>query len=193
MGRYVADSYCARAKLVIELDGSQPILCRKEKHTIASRTAGLEEYGITVLRFSNIEVDRHFEAVCSLIDETVQTMDEELKKREALERAPSLRELSSEARRRSERMNWNKYGSVIVEETKNLPGHRRPQRHGAKKAAEHVMTRFEALGYAPQNDPQRRRACLPWRRGVRKTACCWQRTWTRAAASVCQIEEPTAA
>ena len=40
----------------------------------ASRTAGLEEYGITVLRFSNIEVDRHFEAVCSLIDETVQIM-----------------------------------------------------------------------------------------------------------------------
>lgn len=63
----------AMAKLVIELDGSQHFMPERKAYD-ASRTAGLEEYGITVLRFSNIEVDRHFEAVCSLIDETVQTM-----------------------------------------------------------------------------------------------------------------------
>ena len=33
-----------------------------------------EEYGITVLRFSNVEVDRHFESVCGLIDNTVRTL-----------------------------------------------------------------------------------------------------------------------
>ena len=46
-------------------------------------------------------------------------------------------------------MNWNKYGSFIVEETKNLLAIDSPSGM-TKKAAEHVMTRFEALGYAPQ-------------------------------------------
>ena len=46
-------------------------------------------------------------------------------------------------------MNWNEYGSFIVEETKNLLAIDSPSGM-TKKAAEHVMTRFEALGYAPQ-------------------------------------------
>ena len=46
-------------------------------------------------------------------------------------------------------MNWNKYVSFIVEETKNLLAIDSPSGM-TKKAAEHVMTRFEALGYAPQ-------------------------------------------
>ena len=46
-------------------------------------------------------------------------------------------------------MNWNEYGSFIVEETKNLLAIASPSGM-TKKAAEHVMTRFEALGYAPQ-------------------------------------------
>lgn len=73
IGRYIADFYCAKAKLVIELDGSQHF-SEEGKAYDASRTAGLEEYGITVIRFSNIEVNEHFEAVCGLIDETVQTL-----------------------------------------------------------------------------------------------------------------------
>ena len=46
-------------------------------------------------------------------------------------------------------MNWNEYGSFIVEETKNLLAIDSPSGM-TKKAAEHVMARFEALGYAPQ-------------------------------------------
>ena len=46
-------------------------------------------------------------------------------------------------------MNWDEYGSFIVEETKNLLAIDSPSGM-TKKAAEHVMTRFEALGYAPQ-------------------------------------------
>ena len=46
-------------------------------------------------------------------------------------------------------MNWNEYGSFIVEETKNLLAIDSPSGM-TKKAAEHVMTRFEALGYAPR-------------------------------------------
>ena len=75
IGRYIADFYCAKAKLVIELDGSQHF-SEEGKAYDASRTAGLEEYGIKVLRFSNVEVDRHFESVCRLIDETVQMLIE---------------------------------------------------------------------------------------------------------------------
>ena len=46
-------------------------------------------------------------------------------------------------------MNWNEYGAFIIEETKNLLAIDSPSGM-TKKAAEHVMTRFEALGYAPQ-------------------------------------------
>ena len=46
-------------------------------------------------------------------------------------------------------MNWNEYGSFIMEETKNLLAIDSPSGM-TKKAAEHVMARFEALGYAPQ-------------------------------------------
>ena len=46
-------------------------------------------------------------------------------------------------------MNWNEYGSFIVEETKNLLAIDSPSGM-TKKEAEHVMARFEALGYAPQ-------------------------------------------
>ncbi|MBR4877411.1 MAG: DUF559 domain-containing protein [Rhodocyclaceae bacterium] len=34
----------------------------------AARTAMLESYGLTVLRFSNHDVDAHFDAVCDEID-----------------------------------------------------------------------------------------------------------------------------
>ena len=51
-------------------------------------------------------------------------------------------------------MNLNEYGAFIIEETKNLLAIDSPSGM-TKKAAEHVAARFEALGYAPQTDPQR--------------------------------------
>ena len=39
---------------------------------------GLEEYGITVIRFSNAEVDRHFESVCEVIDKAVRALIKEI-------------------------------------------------------------------------------------------------------------------
>ena len=71
LGRFIADFYCAKAKLVIELDGSQHYesdgLARD-----AERTAFLQAYGLTVLRFSNHEVNQHFEEVCAQIDQTIK-------------------------------------------------------------------------------------------------------------------------
>ena len=69
--KYVLDFYCAKAKLVIELDGSQHYDedgLRKDME----RTAFLESYGLQVLRITNIEVSRNFRGVCEYIDWIVQ-------------------------------------------------------------------------------------------------------------------------
>lgn len=64
---FIVDFYCHAAKLVIELDGSQHYDVQA-KADDAARTAMLESYGLTVLRFSNHDVDAHFDAVCDEID-----------------------------------------------------------------------------------------------------------------------------
>lgn len=71
LGKYIADFYCAEAKLVIELDGSQhyePEEIQKD----AERTAFLEGYGLTVIRIPNNEVTRNFQGVCEYIDTKVK-------------------------------------------------------------------------------------------------------------------------
>ena len=68
---FVADFYCAKAALVIELDGSQHYEEQGlEKDSI--RDEFFKEEGLLVLRFSNRDVNEHFEAVCALIDRTVR-------------------------------------------------------------------------------------------------------------------------
>ena len=62
-GPYIADFYCADAKLVVELDGSQ----HYEVEGIASdqdRDAYLSSLGLQVLRYSNTDVSRSFSSVC---------------------------------------------------------------------------------------------------------------------------------
>ena len=71
IGSFIADFYCHAAKLVIEVDGSQHYepqgLCYD-----AERTAVLEQYGLTVLRFSNRDVDVHFQSVCKRIEQVLK-------------------------------------------------------------------------------------------------------------------------
>ena len=72
MGPYIADFYCAKAKLVIELDGSQHYSDEGLKSDI-ERTKFLEkEFGIKVIRFSNLDIMQKFEGVCVYIDELVK-------------------------------------------------------------------------------------------------------------------------
>ena len=69
--RFIVDFYCAAAKLVIELDGSQ----HYDEQTMAEdakRTAVLEQYGLKVVRYSNREIDREFDAVCEQIHQIIQ-------------------------------------------------------------------------------------------------------------------------
>ena len=70
IGEYIADFYCHKARLIIELDGSGHYETENiQKDQI--RTAYFESLGLTVLRFTNLEVMQQFRAVCEKIDETV--------------------------------------------------------------------------------------------------------------------------
>ena len=62
--RYIVDFYCAQAKLVIELDGSQH--CEEDgRAKDAERDAYLRGLGLTVCRYSNLDVMRNCEGVCT--------------------------------------------------------------------------------------------------------------------------------
>jgi len=50
---FIADFYCHQSKLVIEIDGD---IHKSRIEYDAGRTADLEKFGITVLRFTNDEV-----------------------------------------------------------------------------------------------------------------------------------------
>src|SRR5688572_4413152 len=70
LGRYVADFYCARHRLVIELDGDSHFTDAAERYD-KDRAATLAVYRIIVIRFTNTEVMQQFEAVCAKIDEAL--------------------------------------------------------------------------------------------------------------------------
>ena len=63
LGRYIADFYCAQAGIVIELDGSQHYETAG-RMADAQRDADLRTQGLTVLRYSNADVNYRFEEVC---------------------------------------------------------------------------------------------------------------------------------
>ena len=68
---YIVDFYCHKAKLVVELDGSQH--CEPEQIEYdCRRTAFLLEKGLYVLRISNLDVMREFRGVCETIDLAVR-------------------------------------------------------------------------------------------------------------------------
>ena len=71
LGKYIADFYSAKAKLVIELDGSQHYEDGGAEKD-AERTAFLEEYGLRVIRIPNNEVNQNFRSVCDYIDDAAR-------------------------------------------------------------------------------------------------------------------------
>ena len=73
IGNFIVDFYCAKAKLIIELDGSRHYYLN-QKSFDAERTYILEQLGLTVLRFSNNEVTENFYEVCSKIDVKVKEL-----------------------------------------------------------------------------------------------------------------------
>ena len=63
LGPYIVDFYCASRRVAIELDGSQHYVEEGPDRDLV-RDAWLREQGITVLRYTNLEVERSFRAVC---------------------------------------------------------------------------------------------------------------------------------
>jgi very-short-patch-repair endonuclease len=73
LGQYVADFYCSRRRLVVELDGDSHYTDRAQRYDQV-RTDALETRGVRVMRFTNTEVLANFEAVCTAIaDALVET------------------------------------------------------------------------------------------------------------------------
>ena len=71
VGNFILDFYCAKAKIGIELDGSQHYEKEgREKDRV--RDEYLENQGICVLRYSNYEINKSFEAVCLDISEKMR-------------------------------------------------------------------------------------------------------------------------
>ena len=68
---YITDFYCHSAKLVIEIDGSQHYTAQGKEYD-EKRTAVLEKHGLSVLRFSNKDIDERFEQVCYIIDQRIK-------------------------------------------------------------------------------------------------------------------------
>ncbi|PYQ60323.1 MAG: hypothetical protein DMF53_17220, partial [Acidobacteria bacterium] len=70
IGRYIADFYCHRYKLIIELDGSVHEDCLQAAHD-KNRDLYLRTLGLTILRFTNQQVFGAPGAVLQKIHETV--------------------------------------------------------------------------------------------------------------------------
>ena len=71
VGCYYADFFCYKAKLVVELNGSQ----HYEPENVAAdqrRTAYLEKNGLHILRFANTDIWKNFSGVCQAIDMEVK-------------------------------------------------------------------------------------------------------------------------
>lgn len=71
IGDFIADFYCHKARLVIEVDGSQH---RTEEGMQKDefRTEKPESYDLKVIRFTNRQVDTKFRDVCTYIDSAVK-------------------------------------------------------------------------------------------------------------------------
>ena len=73
IGDYIADFYCAKARLIIELDGGGHYT-EDQLEKDAIRTKSLESMNLTVLRICNLDIDRNFHGVCEHIDLTVKNL-----------------------------------------------------------------------------------------------------------------------
>ena len=73
IGDFIADFYCHKAKLIIEIDGSQHYT-KEGKQKDEFRTEILEGYDLKVIRFTNRQVETNFRGVCVYIDSVVKAL-----------------------------------------------------------------------------------------------------------------------
>ena len=68
---FIVDFYCHKAKLIVEIDGSQHFSEQGMAYD-NERTNILKEFDLEVIRFSNYDVNTNFEGVCVEIDRVVK-------------------------------------------------------------------------------------------------------------------------
>lgn len=73
IGNYIADFYCAKARLIIELDGGGHYTAEQSTKD-KLRTKELEAMNLTVIRICNLDIYRNFRTVCEYIDLTVKNL-----------------------------------------------------------------------------------------------------------------------
>ena len=66
IGNYIVDFYCCKAKLIVELDGSQHF--QEQRESDEARTKYLKSLGLEVLRIPNNEIWDNFPGVCEAIE-----------------------------------------------------------------------------------------------------------------------------
>ena len=71
IGNFIADFYCSKAKMVIEIDGSQHYTPEGREYD-NFRTEILEDFDLIVVRFTNQQVNDNFDGVCKFIDKIVK-------------------------------------------------------------------------------------------------------------------------
>ena len=67
IGNYIVDFYCAKAKIVIELDGGGHYSPEQIENDSA-RCKDLENMNLKVIRICNLDIDSNFYGVCEYID-----------------------------------------------------------------------------------------------------------------------------
>ena len=77
---FIADFYCSKAKLIIEIDGSQHYT-EQGKQKDEFRTEILEGYDLKIIRFSNHQINANFQGVCQYINIVVKATLEENKQK----------------------------------------------------------------------------------------------------------------
>ena len=68
---YIVDFYCRAAKVVIEIDGGQHYEKQNQVEDL-KRTQELEQYGLKVLRFTNLDITRNFTGVYETIEKEIK-------------------------------------------------------------------------------------------------------------------------
>ena len=71
IGNYITDFYCAKAGLIIELDGGGHYDAEQAERD-AERTHELEAMNIFVLRFCNLDIQKNLTGVCETINRAVR-------------------------------------------------------------------------------------------------------------------------
>ena len=77
VGDYIVDFFCPRAKLVIEVDGSQHFAGEMTEDD-RIRDEYMSSFGLRVLRFTNTDILTHIDGVVESILENMEVLEEKI-------------------------------------------------------------------------------------------------------------------